>query len=136
MGLSNEIRSVVTWNSPSVDMQGTVLAAIDKIANSGVSALIVKNGDKVVGIVTDMDLMGFIAKGNDLDGFTVSKIMTSCEVISDKTRTTPCIQLEESQSVQNAIKLMDVAGIHHLLVTGEKGTGIVSAQDLLRLVVG
>lgn len=136
MGLSNEISSAVKWDSPSVDLQDTARAVISKMVNSGVSALVVKNGDEVFGIVTEMDLMGCIAKGKDLDGVTVSKFMTSCEIISEKERVTPCIQLEETQSTQNAIKLMDHAGIHHLLVTGEKGTGIISAQDLLRLVVG
>ncbi len=136
MGLSDEISSAVKWDSPSVDIQDTVRTVISKMVNSGVSAVVVKNGDEVFGIVTEMDLMGCIAKGNDLDGITVSTIMTSCEIISDKERTSPCIQLEETQSTQNAIKVMNHADIHHLLVTGEKGTGIISAHDLFHLVVG
>ncbi len=135
MGLSDEISSAVKWDSPSVDMQDTLRVVINKMVNSGVSALVVKNGDEVVGIVTEMDLMACIAKGNDLDGVTASICMTSCEIISDKEISSPCIQLEETQSTQNAIKLMDIAGVHHLLVTGEKGTGIISAENVFRLVL-
>jgi CBS domain-containing protein len=135
MGLRNEISSAVKWDSPSIDLQGTLRMAITEMANSGASALVVKSGDEVIGVVTDMDLMRCIANGDDFDGLTVSKFMTSCEIISGKKIKTPCIQLDESQSVENAIGVMDLAGVHHLLVTGEKGTGVISAQDLLRSVV-
>lgn len=135
MGLGTEISSAVKWDAPSVDIQDSLRSAIAKMAKSAVSALVVKSGDEVVGVVTDMDLMSCIAKGDDLDGLTAAKFMTSCEIISDKKIKTPCVQLDETQSVENAIGVMDVAGIHHLLVTGEKRAGIISAHDLLRLVV-
>jgi CBS domain-containing protein len=135
MGLGDEISSAVKWDSPSVDMQGTLRMATTKMADSGVSALVIKNGDEVAGIVTDMDLIRCIARGDDLDGVPVSSFMTSCEIISGKKIKTPCIQLDETQSVKNAIGTMDLAGVRHLLVTGEKGAGIISVQDLLRLVV-
>ena len=135
MGLANEISSAVKWDSPSVEMRDNLRTAITKMANSGVSALVVKSGDVVVGVVTDMDLMGCIANGDDLDAVTASKFMTSCEIISDKKIKTPCVQLDETQSVENAIGVMALAGVHHLLVAGEKGAGVISAQDLLRLVV-
>jgi len=135
MGLGTEIGSAVKWNSPSVDVQGTLRAVITRMVNSDVSALVVKSGDKAVGVVTDMDLMRCIAKGDDLDGVTVSSFMTSCEVIVGKKINTPCIQLDHTQSVKNAIGLMDLAGVHHLFVAGEKDAGVISSQDLLRLVI-
>lgn len=135
MGLEDEISSAVTWDSPGVDMQGTLRMAITKMANSGVSALVIKSGDELVGIVTDRDLMRCLARGDDLDGVPVSSFMTSCEIISGKRIKTPCIQLDETQSVKNAMGTMDLAGVRHLLVAGEKGAGIISIQDLLRLVV-
>ena len=135
MGLGSEISSAVKWDSPSVDMQGTLRTAINKMVNSGVSALVVKSDDQVVGVVTDMDLMRCIAKGDDLDAVAVSSFMTSCEVISGKKIKSPCIQLDKTQSVKDAIGVMELAGVHHLFVAGEKDAGVISAQDLLRLVV-
>lgn len=135
MGLGDAISSAVKWDAPSVAMQDTLRVAITKIANSGASALVVKSGDTVVGLVTDMDLMGSVAKGDDLDGMAVSTFMSACEIISDKAIKTPCVQLDETQSVENAIGVMDLAGTHHLLVTGGNEVGVVSAHDLLRLVV-
>ncbi len=135
MGLGDEISPAVNWEAPSVDLADTLRTALTKLAKSGTSALVVKRGAEVIGVVTDMDFMGSIAKGGDLDGVTVSEFMSPCEVISDKKIHSPCVQLDESQSVKNAIGVMDLAGIHHLLVTGEKGAGLVSATDLLRLAV-
>jgi CBS domain-containing protein len=135
MGLGNEISSAVKWDSPSVDLQVTLRTAITRMVNSGVSALVIKSGDNVVGVVTDMDLMRCIARGDDLDGVTVSSFMTSCEVISGKKIKTPCIQLDKTQSVKDAIGVMDLAGVHHLFVAGEKDAGVISAQDLLRLAI-
>jgi CBS domain-containing protein len=135
MGLEHEINSAVQWDTPKVEMQDTLRTAITRIARGMVSALIVKNEGQVVGIFTDMDLMGCIARGEDLDRITVSNFMTSCEIISGKTIKSPCVQLDETQSVKNALGVMDLAGIRHLLVTGERGVGIVSVHDLLRLVV-
>lgn len=135
MGLGNEISSAVKWDSPSIDMRDTLRMTITKMVNSGVSALVIKSGDEVIGIVTEMDLLHCIANGDDFDGFTVSKFMTSCEIISGKKIKAPCIQLDETQSVENAIGVMNLAGVHHLLVTEGKKAGVVSAQDLLRLVI-
>lgn len=135
MGLGSEISSAVMWDSPSVDLQVTLRTAITRMVNSGVSALVVKSGDKVVGVVTDMDLMRCIAKGDDLDAVTVSDFMTCCEVISGMKIKIPCIQLDKTQSVKNAIGVMDLAGVHHLFIAGEKDAGVISAQDLLRLAI-
>ena len=135
MGLADMIGSIVKWDAPSVDLSDSLRAALGKMASSGASAMLVKSGEEVVGVATDMDFMGSIARGDDLDRVTVATFMSSCEIISDREIKTPCIQLDETQSVKNAIGVMDLAGIHHLLVTGKKGAGVVSARDLLQLAV-
>lgn len=135
MGLGDAISSTVKREAPSVDVQDSLRTAITTLARGMVSALVVKRGGEVVGVVTDMDLVGSVANGADLDGVTVASFMTPCEIISDTRVQTPCVQLDETQSVENAIGVMALAGTHHLLVTGEQGACVLSANDLLRLVV-
>lgn len=137
MGLTSEIRTAVNWNAPCVDVEDNLKAVIQKMADSKVSALVVKSGDNIAGVVTDMDLMRSIVEKEDLDTVKVAKFMTACELITaEGAKTTPCAQLDESESVENALKVMDVAGVHNLLVTGERGkAGMVSARDLLKFVV-
>jgi CBS domain-containing protein len=104
MGLNAEIKSVVNWDAPSVDIEDNLRKVIKKMLEHKASALAVKVGDKVAGVVTDMDVMD-------------------------------CISKDESQSVESALGVMATAGVHHLLVAGEKTAGMVSVHDLLKLVV-
>lgn len=135
MGLNAEIKSVVNWDAPSVDIEDNLRKVIKKMLEHNASALAVKVGDEVAGVVTDMDVMDCISNKEDLDEIKASKFMTACELINDKGVKTPCVQLDESQSVESALGVMATAGVHHLLVAGEKTAGMVSVHDLLKLVV-
>ena len=75
-------------------------------------------------------------ENKDLDATRVSEIMTGCELITRERKTTPCVQLHEAETVENALKVLDVAGVHNLLVSGDndKQVGMVSIRDLLRLL--
>lgn len=137
MGLNAEIKNAVNWDAPAVAMDDSLRVVIQRMVDSKSSAVLVKTGDAVVGIVTDMDMLDSIAKHNDLDGTTASGFMTRCELILGKPVKSPCVQLDTEQSVGNAIGVMNGAGIHHLVVSDDKGecAGMVSALDLLRLVI-
>jgi CBS domain-containing protein len=136
-GLKTEIQSAVDWKAPAVALDDNLRAAIQKMVENSSSAVLVKTGDQVVGIVTDMDIVASIARHDDLDGTKVSGIMTRCELILGKTVQSPCVQIDSEESLVNAIGVMNNAGIHHLVVSGEKDThtGMVSALDLLKLVI-
>jgi len=106
--------------------------------HSNTSALVVKTDDAVVGMVTDMDLIYCISNQKDLDETRVSEFLTPCELITDdRTKRSPCAQLDESQSVENAIKVLDAAGTHNIIVSGEtdKDVGIASIRSLLKLLI-
>ena len=137
MGLNTEIKTVVNWEAPAVAMDDSLRVVIQKMVDGKSSAVLVKAGDDVTGIVTDMDMLASIAKYDDLDGTKVSDVMTRCELILGKAVNSPCVQLDSEQSAGNAIGVMNGAGIHHLVVSGNKNTctGMVSALDLLRLVI-
>ena len=137
MGLSAEIKNAVNWEAPAVAMDDSLRVVIQKMVDSKSSAVLVKSGDAVVGIVTDMDMLGSIARHDDLDGTKASGFMTRCELILGKAVKSPCVQLDAEQSVGDAIGVMNGAGIHHLVVSGEddKCAGMVSVLDLLRLVI-
>ena len=137
MGLNAEIKNAVNWEAPVVAMDDSLRVVIQKMVDSKKSAVLVKAGDDVVGIVTDMDMLASIARHDDLDGTKVSGFMTSCELILGKPVKSPCAQLDSAQSVGDAIGVMNVAGVHHLVVSGEKDVcaGVVSVLDLLKLVI-
>ena len=138
MGLQSEIKDAVNWEAPTVSLQSSLREVIQKLVGSNTSALVVKSDDAVVGLVSDMDLVDCISNQKDMDKTTVSEFLTPCELITDKrTKRSPCAQLDESQSVENAIKVLAAAGTHNLLVSGasDKEVGITSIHNLLKLLL-
>ena len=137
MGFNDEIVKAVNWNVPSVDMEANLRTVTQLMVENQSSALIVMMNDEVMGVVTDMDIMESLGKNDDLDETNVAEFMTSCELISNEEIASPCAQLDSAERVKNALAVMNSAGIHHLLISGEEKNkvGLVSILDLLKLVI-
>ena len=88
-----------------------------------VPCLLVRNGPRYVGTVTDADLSRkAVAKGLDPVTTTVNTCMTK-----------PLISLEETNQMSVAIDLMKEHGLRHLGVTkAETVVGILSASGAVR----
>jgi len=136
MGLNDAINDAVNWDTVSVDMEDSVRVAIVKMSASKTSALAVKSGDEVVGVLTDTDLMICVDKREDLDNTKAARCMTPCEIITNKRSKSPCVQIDSTQTVKNALGVLNLSGVHHLLVSGEDDrVGLVSIVDLLKLAI-
>ncbi len=136
MALHDPIKPAVR-QAPAVRLDDSLLTAAEYMAQHDTSALIVKNGEELVGILTDMDIMDGIVHNNDLADTNVASCMTACELITDSPTKSPCVQLYEEESVKNALEIMSTAGIHNLLVSCEMGIGtcMVSIRDLLKVAI-
>ena len=137
MPLKQEIKNAVNWDAETVSTEDSLRTVIKKLVKSKSSALVVKMGEIVIGFVTDMDIIDSIDSGADLDKTKAISFMIACELITERATTNPCIQLNEEESVGNALSLMSGAGVHNLMVSGENDTcvGTVSITDLLGLMV-
>jgi CBS domain-containing protein len=92
-----------------------------------VGSLLVDDGSRYIGIITDTDLSRkAVAKGLDPNTTTVMTCMTKAVVT-----------IEDSEALSEAAALMKKNGIRHLPVT-EDGTiiGVLSVADLLRAYEG
>ena len=136
MSLSDSIKKAISKKLPAVQSSDSLKTAIMAMTDASSSAIVVFSGDELIGLVTEMDLMGGIADQKDLES-EVASVMTVCELITKEATATPCIQLDEDESVDAAIGIMSEAGVHHLLISGSTGqaVGVVSAQQILKLVV-
>ncbi len=110
----------------SVTAEVPVLDALKLMAQHNTGALMVVNGKKIEGILSERDcvrkleLMGKTAKGT-----TVGEIMT------DKV-----IYVEASQPLEECMALMIDKNIRHLPVfDGKELLGLISVRDVLREVV-
>ncbi len=100
----------------------SIVSAAKKMKTARVGSLFVKKGKKLVGIVTDTDIVRRgVAMSKPLGKLTVEKIMT-----------TPICTIEGSQPVDDAQDMMADLGVRHLAVTqaGEI-VGVVSVRDVL-----
>ena len=137
MSLNDTISKAIKKDTPSVSLEDTLETAIRKMVDEGCSALVVKSNDELIGIVTDMDIMDSIRRNGLTGEIKVADFMVRCELISERGAKSPCIQLDQDESVENALRLMAGAGVHNLLVSGanNKAVGLVSSQALLNLIL-
>ena len=107
----------------AVSPRTTIAEAARSMSQHGVSSLLVNDGDRVCGIVTDRDLRNrVLAQGRD-PAEPVSAIMT-----------TEPLTLDASSPVLEGILAMAGRGIHHLPLTrDERVIGVVTTRDLMTL---
>jgi len=110
----------------SIAPSASVLDAIKLMAEKGVGALIVMDGDAMTGIVTERDYARkVILKGRSSDETPVSDIMS-----------TGVISTSPDQTVNSCMSVMTDKRIRHLpVVEGNKVTGLVSIGDLVKAII-
>ena len=87
-------------------------------------SLLIMDGDTVVGIVTERDLMKAVARGDDLDATPVSAVMTR-----------QVLTVAPDTSVAEAARHMSTRWIRHLPVLSDgKLVGMVSQRDLCKVL--
>lgn len=102
----------------------SLTAAANRMWSQQTGSLLVMDGDQLVGIVTERDVMKAVARGLDLPTTPVSAVMTS-----DVLTVTP------DTAVAEAARHMATRWIRHLpvVVDGEV-VGMVSQRDLVGLL--
>lgn len=110
----------------SITPDASVLDAIRLMAEKGIGALVVMQGDKLAGIVTERDYARkIILKGRSSESTAVRDIMTT-----DVTTTS------SEESVEKCMNLMTDLRIRHLpVVDGGRVTGVISIGDLVKAII-
>jgi len=116
------VAKIMSKQPKTVGPAVSIVSAAKKMKTARVGSLFVKKGKKLIGIVTDTDIVRRAVSSNKpLGKMTVEKIMT-----------TPICTIEGSQTVDDAQDMMADLGVRHLAVTqaGEI-VGVVSVRDVL-----
>lgn len=107
----------------SIHKDATIREAARLLQKWNVGSLLVDDGSRYIGIITDTDLSRkAVGKGLDANSTAVRSCMSK-----------PIVSIEDSEPLEDAIALMKKKSIRHLAVT-EDGTiiGVLSVADLLQ----
>ncbi|HSE57413.1 MAG TPA: CBS domain-containing protein [Nitrospiraceae bacterium] len=109
----------------SIHSGATIKEAGRALQKWKVGSLIVDDGSRYIGIVTDSDLSRkAVARGLDPNSTTVLTCMSK-----------PVVTIELTESLSDALALMKEAGVRHLPVTADRTIiGVLSVSDILRAI--
>ena len=108
----------------SVEPGLTLTEVAKRMVDKDVGAVLVMEGERLVGILTERDVLRAVARGID-DSTAVADYMTR----NPET-------LEPDESTEHAAVLMIHGGFRHLPVTdGDEVVGMLSIRDLMRVVL-
>ncbi|MEM1944993.1 MAG: CBS domain-containing protein [Nitrososphaerota archaeon] len=119
------VRDVMTRNVLTVSPDTSAYRAAFLMAERGVGSCVVMRDDKLVGIVTERDLVRrVLAKGLPAKRTRIDRVMSS-----------PVIVVGEGATLDEAIDIMADQNVKRLVVVGDAGVvGVVSVTDLMRVM--
>jgi len=118
------VADIMTRGPLSVGADARLTAAASTMSDRRVGAVVVFEGDALLGILTERDILRAVAEGR-VEGARVADWMTPHPET-----------IEPSESTDTAATLMIHGGFRHLPVLEEgKVVGTVSIRDLMRVVL-
>ncbi len=118
-----EVKGYHIW---AVEPQASVYAALRVMSDKDVGALLVLDGDEMVGIISERDY----ARKVILVGKTSRETRVE-EIMSQKV-----ITIRPNQTVDEAMELMNSKHIRHLpVMDGKRLIGIITIGDLVRVII-
>lgn len=114
------VAEVMTRASVTESPADPLRAAANRMWAQQTGSLLVMDGPRLLGIITERDVMKAVARGADLDATPVSAVMT-----------TTVLTVSPDTSLHEAARHMATRWIRHLpVVDGDEIVGMVSQRDL------
>ena len=124
-----------------------------KMSNAEADIAIVKSKNDIVGVITETDIYYALVKEvlpesvkeekklrtfddmkviDFMQGPPVKKVMASCDPLGWH----PCVDTFEDDTIENAIRIMQRSGLHHLLVLDKKNNlvGTLSSHEIINSI--
>ncbi len=119
--MSDQVKDVMTADPITVEVDEQVVEAAKRMRDAAVGSMIVMDGNRIHGIVTDRDIaVRVVAEGADATRMQVR------EIASDEPFT-----LEPGSSIDDAVQMMSQHAVRRLPVVEDgRPVGIVSLGDL------
>ena len=119
------VGAVMNVQLVSVRPEETVQVAIARMMERGVGSVVVCDGPRLLGILTERDVLRLSSEGSAFGEVRVDSVMTTSVATA-----TPDV------SIPDAARLMNERGIRHLpVVEGDSVHGMVGIRDVMRSLV-
>ena len=121
-----QIKSIMTQQVVTLTRDNTVRDAINIMKEKDIGSVIVVDEDfMVIDILTEGDILKLIDKD-----FKINAALR----ISELPKKEHLFSILETESIENAIKILYEVPIHHLVVTDYSGIlkGIISTKDIIK----
>ena len=116
-----QVADIMTNASVTESPSDSLRSAADTMWRQQTGSLLVMDGDDLVGIITERDVMKAVAQGRDVDTTPVSDVMTK-----------DVLTIGPSTSAHEAARHMATRWIRHLpVVDNGRVAGVVSQRDLV-----
>ena len=123
MAGDDTLRAIMSKRLITVRADDPVSAAVRQMVRHDIGAVLVKRSAKVIGIVTERDILRAAAKRGDVFARRVSAVLARKKLITAKPDDSPL----------HALELMNTNGIRRVpIFTEGKVVGIVTERDLVK----
>jgi CBS domain-containing protein len=120
------VSEIMTKAAVIDEAEDTLVEAARKMWKQQTGSLLVLDGEDLVGIVTERDVLKAVASGTALDQTRISEVMTQDP-----------ITVGPGTSLREAARVMADKWIRHLpVVDGGKLVGVISQRDLAGVLAG
>ncbi len=122
-GRWKDVEEIMSKDVAGIQTKATIVEAAEVMTRRNISCIVVLEGDEVVGIVTERDLLErVVALQKDPGQIKMEEVMSS-----------PVATVSPDYSVFSSSRIMEKMGIRRLVVTEDKRPcGIISQTDIFR----
>ena len=115
-----KISEIMTQAAVTDSSEDTLTEACDKMRHNQTSSILIMDGQRMIGIVTERDVVKAVAHGLDPKETRVKDLMT-----------TDIVTIGPMTTLKDAAEIMASKWIRHLpIVEGSKVVGMISQRDL------
>lgn len=122
---ASEARMAMMWPVATVDGTATLAEVAEALAADEIGAVCVTEGGRLVGILSERDVVVHLAAGADPTHLTASDVMSN-----------DLVTVSPDESLIVAARRMEDAQVRHLpVLDGDLMAGIVSMRDLFTVLL-